>query len=335
MTTTPVQLSIRGLRAEYRQRRGLIGRPHKVTILENFDLDVFDRETLGLVGESGSGKTTLIQTILGLLRPAAGTIRLGSDTLTGRRSRREVQVVFQNPFSSLDPHLSVLDIVTEPLVVHRVGTRPERRTIAVDLLENVGLGPRFLTAYPHELSGGQAQRVALARALALRPRLLLLDEPTSSLDVSVQAQVLNLLLDLQAKFGLTYLFVTHDLSVVQHISDRIAVMYLGQIVELGPTEEIFASPGHPYTQALLAASGQGNKTAAVRGTSTPTFADPPRGCRFHPRCPHVMDVCRRKVPPSASVGPGWVAKCYLVDMSKDHGATSDAKSESTREAVNG
>jgi peptide/nickel transport system ATP-binding protein len=219
--------------------------------------------------------------------------------------------------------------------VHRVGSRQERRSTAVELLEDVGLSPRFLTAYPHELSGGQAQRVALARALALRPRLLLLDEPTSSLDVSVQAQVLNLLLDLQAKFGLTYLFVTHDLSVVQHISDRIAVMYLGQIVELGPTEQIFASPAHPYTRALLAASGRGNTTSALRGMSTPTFSDPPRGCRFHPRCPHVMDICRKDVPSSLSVGPGWVAKCYLVETSKDLGMSSIAKGESAQEAVNG
>jgi len=329
-------LEIRGLRAEY-EERGMLFRRNRVTILDGFDLVVGERETLGLVGESGSGKTTLIQTILGLVKPAAGSILLdGKPLARDGRARSAIQVVFQNPFSSLDPHLSVLDIVAEPLAVHGTVTRSERRSTVVGLLDEVGLSSRFLSAYPHELSGGQAQRVALARALALRPKLLLLDEPTSSLDVSVQAQVLNLLLELQARYGLTYLFVTHDLAVVQHISDRIAVMYLGQIVEMGPTDEIFTAPAHPYTRALLAASGHGQPATGVIGTAMPRFTDPPPGCRFHTRCPLVIDVCRTTVPATVAVGSGWTAKCHLVAMGQADGAGELASpTDSDREAVNG
>jgi oligopeptide/dipeptide ABC transporter ATP-binding protein len=329
-------LEIRGLRAQY-EERGMLLRRNTVTILDGFDLAVRERETLGLVGESGSGKTTLIQTILGLVKPAAGTIYVdGKPLARDGHTRSAIQVVFQNPFASLDPHLSVLDVIAEPLVVHRAGNRDERKTTVTRLLDEVGLGPRFLTAYPHELSGGQAQRVALARALALRPKLLLLDEPTSSLDVSVQAQVLNLLLDLQSKLGLTYLFVTHDLSVVQHISDRIAVMYLGQIVELGPTDQVFGAPAHPYTRALLAASGHAEPEAGLIGTAMPRFTDPPAGCRFHTRCPLVMDVCRTTEPASATVGGGWTAKCHLVTTIAANGRVADANPpDPEREAVNG
>jgi peptide/nickel transport system ATP-binding protein len=319
---TEVLLSIRGLRAEYRIRHGFLHRAAPIAILDDFNLDVFERETLGLVGESGSGKTTLIQTVLGLLMPTAGEVRLNGVAVTAGRKdvRREMQVVFQNPFSSLDPHLTVLEVISEPLVVHKVAKRREREIVSAQLLDDVGLSREFLSAYPHELSGGQAQRVALARALALRPKLLLLDEPTSSLDVSVQAQVLNLLLELQRKFGLTYLFVSHDLGVVQHISDRIAVMYLGQIVEVGATDAIFRAPAHPYTQALLAASGHARDgLSAVLSGAVPKFSDPPAGCRFHTRCPFVMDVCRNLAPPAFPVAAGWSAKCHLLDKAETHG----------------
>jgi oligopeptide/dipeptide ABC transporter ATP-binding protein len=334
---TGALLSVSGLRAEYESRGGFLRRRRATPILDDFSLEVFERETLGLVGESGSGKTTLILTVLGLLKSAAGEIRLGGVRLTsGRNSlRREIQVVFQNPFSSLDPHLTVLEVISEPLVVHKVAKRHERDAIVTQLLDDVGLSREFLSAYPHELSGGQAQRVALARALALRPKLLLLDEPTSSLDVSVQAQVLNLLLELQQKFGLTYLFVSHDLGVVQHISDRIAVMYLGQIVEVGATDAIFRAPAHPYTQALLAASGHGgSRVANVLSGAMPKFTDPPAGCRFHTRCPFVMDVCRHVPPPAFTVAPGWEAACHLLDDAESHGnEQAIAGVDSVRDAV--
>ena len=312
-------LAIRGLRTEYPVRLGLFRRASAIRILDDFDLKIYPRETLGLVGESGSGKTTVIQSILRLVRAAAGEILLDGVDLTRaeggrlRRLRREVQVVFQNPFSSLDPHVNVLGQVSEPLRVHRVGNKGERQATVIQLLHEVGLSSEYLSRYPHELSGGQAQRVALARALALRPKLLLLDEPTSSLDVSVQAQVLNLLLDLQQKLGVAYLFVSHDLGVVQHLSDRIAVMYLGEIVEMGPTETIFRSPGHPYTRALLTASGRSIDQAPVVLTgNVPKFSSPPAGCRFHTRCPFVMEVCRAEVPPAFQVGDGQWARCHLL-----------------------
>lgn len=312
-------LSIRGLRADYPVRGGFLRRGSAIRVLDGFDLEIYPRETLGLVGESGSGKTTLIQTILLLNRPTGGKIWLEEQDLSSARGarlralRREIQVVFQNPFSSLDPHFTVAKSVAEPLRVHRVASAAKRREMVVQLIEDVGLSQEHLSAFPHQLSGGQAQRVALARALALHPKLLLLDEPTSSLDVSVQAQVLNLLLDLQERFGLAYLFVSHDLSVVQHISDRMAVMYLGEIVEIGPTETIFQGPAHPYTQGLLAASGEDQSKAyvPVRG-AVPKFSDPPSGCRFHTRCPFVMDVCKAVEPPAYAVQDGQLARCHLL-----------------------
>jgi len=267
-------LEIRDLRVEYSAGGGLLRRPTPVRVLDGIDLIVKERETLGLVGESGSGKTTLLLSVLRLIPAASGQVRIaGEDVLTAPRDRlrwlrRRMQVVFQNPHSSLDPHLPVHELVAEPLRIHTRMTRPERLGRVTNLLDDVGLPSTFAKAFPHELSGGQAQRVAIARALALSPTLLLLDEPTSSLDVSVQAQVLNLLVDLQQELGLTYVFVSHDLSVVQHISDRIAVLHLGQIIELGPTERIFQSPEHPYTQALLAASLPAETSGAARHLRT-------------------------------------------------------------------
>jgi peptide/nickel transport system ATP-binding protein len=284
-------LEIDRLSADYRGRRGLLRRGTPTRILEDFELEVRRGETLGLVGESGCGKTTLLLSLLRLVPARAGRVLLdGEDVLAAdreglQRLRRDAQVVFQNPFSSLDPRMTVLELVAEPLRLQGTHERAARRSAVVELLDAVGLGEQLLGSRPRQLSGGQAQRVAIARAIALRPKLLVLDEPTSALDVSVQAQVLNLLLDLQREFDMTYLFVSHDLRVVQHVSDRIAVMYLGELVELGRTEDVFSAPAHPYTQALLAAGLEADsRTGAARARgSVPRFTEPPSGCRFHPR----------------------------------------------------
>jgi peptide/nickel transport system ATP-binding protein/oligopeptide transport system ATP-binding protein len=315
-------LAIRDLRVEYPVRRGLFRRAEPLRVLNDFSLEIQDGETVGLVGESGSGKTTLIQAILGLVHPNGGQVLLGGEDLMTadaaqlRRLRRQVQVVFQNPFSSLDPHMKVLDVVAEPLRVHNEAKPSERKERVISLLDEVGLGSHVVDAYPHELSGGQAQRVAMARALALRPKLILLDEPTSALDVSVQAQVLNLLLALQKRLHISYLFVSHDLEVVHHVSDRMAVMYLGQIVESGPAESMFRMPAHPYTKALLATSAQSverEDVVLLRG-GIPKFSDPPPGCRFHPRCPFVMEKCKTIEPAKFSTGQGWWGRCHLLDV---------------------
>ena len=266
------------------------GRP-PLQAVAGVSLEIAQGEVFGLVGESGSGKTTLARCLLGLIEPTSGSISFdGHDLATTagdarRRLRRQVQAVFQDPVGSLDPRLTVRDLVGEPIVAH------EGRVAGFDarirgLVEEVGLGVQHLGRRPHELSGGQCQRVAIARALALRPRLVVLDEPTSSLDVSVQAQILNLLGDLRRAHGLTYLLISHDLSVVRHLTDRVAVMYLGRIVELGPTTELFVAPRHPYTRALLVAapSVDGEGPAPLIHSDPPSASDPPSGCPFHPRC---------------------------------------------------
>lgn len=317
-------LEIKALSTQYTSRGGLFRASVVTKVLDNFSLDVFAGETLGLVGESGCGKTTLILSLLRLVAASAGSILLDGEDVAragGQRLRylrRQMQVVFQNPYSSLDPHMTVSELVGEPLVVHSRSSRVERFQQVATLLADVGLDPRAVTFFPHQLSGGQAQRVALARALALKPRLLLLDEPTSALDVSVQAQVLNLLVELQQRHGLTYVFVSHDLSVVQHISNRIAVMYLGEIVELGPTEQVFNHPQHPYTRALLAAatpSTDARRLPRLPSTNpVPSFANIPDACRYHTRCPFVMDKCRTTSPPRyhAEDAAHW-ARCHLLD----------------------
>jgi oligopeptide/dipeptide ABC transporter ATP-binding protein len=332
VTASPL-LRVRGLRVDYESRRGFLRPGRPITVLESLDLDVYPRETLGLVGESGSGKTTLLETLLRLRRSTAGTIVLdGHDERASRRERqrqwtRDVQVVFQNPYSSLDPRLRVADIVAEPLRVHTDTRGGHRRQLVADLLERVGLNQAHLRAYPHQLSGGQAQRVAVARSLVLQPRLLLLDEPTSALDVSVQAQVLNLLLELQEALGLTYLFVSHDLAVVQHISHRIAVMYLGQLVELDATQSLTQTPKHPYTQALLAATALNAPEGAVLKGAVPKFSAVPTGCRFHPRCPFAMEICRKTEPPAYPIGAtGGFVRCHLYSSESSGQQTSMATS---------
>ena len=323
---TPWLLQVSELRKDYPIRKGFRRRVvGNVRAVDDVSFYINEGETLGLVGESGCGKTTTARCILRALRPTAGRVLFRTkegpvvDVATLRRRdlrllRREMQMVFQDPFSSLNPRMTLRDIVGEPLLVHGMTNRREREDRVADLLRLVGLRPEFMRRFPHAFSGGQRQRIGIARALALNPRLVVADEPVSALDVSVQAQVLNLLLDLQSEFGLTYLFVGHDLSVVKKISDRIAVMYVGRLVEMATTEELFRTPKHPYTAALLAAVPEPDPRARWQAVALPgevaNPANPPTGCYFHPRCSHAADVCRLQAPVLEEVAPGHVVSCH-------------------------
>ncbi|HSI81412.1 MAG TPA: oligopeptide/dipeptide ABC transporter ATP-binding protein [Solirubrobacterales bacterium] len=302
---------------------GLLGgKTGRVRAVDGVSLRVAEGETLGLVGESGCGKSTLCRTMLGLLEPTSGSVRFRGREIAGaparelRPLRREMQMVFQDPYASLNPRKRIGEIVGEPLAVHGIGSRRERRSIVAELLERVGLGPEHADRYPHEFSGGQRQRIGIARALALRPRLIVADEPVSALDVSIQAQVLNLLADLQAELGLTYVLVAHDLGVVRQACDRIAVMYLGRVVEIGPAEDVYSRPIHPYTRSLLDAAPIPDPVASrERGEALavgePASAErPPPGCRFHPRCPRATAVCTGLEPGLADHGGGRRAACH-------------------------
>jgi oligopeptide/dipeptide ABC transporter ATP-binding protein len=302
-------MEVRDLHVHFPIRRGLLRRQTgSVRAVDGVSFDLHRGETLGLVGESGCGKSTTGLAMLRLLDPTAGRVlfegrdvaSLGEREL--RASRRHMQMVFQDPYSSLNPRMTVGSIIVEPLAVHRIGTPAERRDRVAELMRLVGLDPSFINRYPHEFSGGQRQRVGLARALATGPALIVADEPISALDVSIQAQVVNLMADLKGKLGLTYLMVSHDLSMVRYLSDRVAVMYLGRIVEIGGRDAVFDTPLHPYTRALLSAiptpdprRERGRRRIVLKG-DVPSPANPPGGCRFHPRCPIATAECRTTDP---------------------------------------
>ncbi|MHB9149636.1 MAG: ABC transporter ATP-binding protein [Thermoleophilia bacterium] len=297
-----------------------IGMVHAV---EGVTFSISEGETLGLVGESGCGKTTTGRCILQLYKPTSGSILFEGKELTAldrdsmQHVRRDMQIVFQDPYASLNPRMTVGSIVGEPLTIHRIGTRAERKQRVRELLDLVGLNPSFTNRYPHQFSGGQRQRIGLARALALNPKLIICDEPVSALDVSIQAQILNLFDKLQQDLGLTYLFIAHNLSVVKHISDRVAVMYLGKIMEIAPSRELYASPVHPYTYGLLSAipipdpSVQKLREHVVLEGDVPSPVDPPSGCVFHPRCFRAKAICAQQVPQMEPHGQGHEAACFF------------------------
>ena len=296
--------------------------------VDEVSLELARGRTFALVGESGCGKTTLARTLALLHRPTGGELRFdGNNFSTNKRQyiksiRRSIQVIFQDPYGALNPRMTVATIIAEPLRIHREGDRRSRADRVVELMESVGLSPALANRYPHEFSGGQRQRIGIARALALRPKLVIADEPVSALDVSVQSQVLNLMQDLQETLGLTYLLVSHDLAVVDHMADRVAVMYLGRIVESAERNDLFARPAHPYTLALMRAiprpGGGKRKPGDSLGGEVPSPLDPPSGCAFHPRCPRAIDLCRRERPvlePVEGSGAGHNAACHLKGWS--------------------
>lgn len=313
MNDTPAQtndriiLKVESLVKHYPLRGGIFSRKiGYVKAVQDVSFDIVKGETLGLVGESGCGKSTLARTMILLERPTSGKVVFeGRDiaSLSSKelfRVRRRIQMIFQDPYSSLNPRMTVGEIVRDPLIVHKMGTGREQNERVSSLLSRVGLSADMTDRYPHEFSGGQRQRIGVARALALDPQLLIADEPVSSLDVSVQSQVLNLLTQLQKDLGLTYLFISHDLSVVEYISDRIAVMYLGRIVEMGDTKEIFKNPAHPYTRALMEAvpipdPKRGGRKIVLKG-EPPSAINPPSGCAFHPRCTFALETCKKEIP---------------------------------------
>jgi oligopeptide/dipeptide ABC transporter ATP-binding protein len=317
-------LEVVGLKKHFPVKRGVLRRTvGQVFAVDGVSFSIGEAETLGLVGESGCGKSTVARTILRLIEPTDGAIRLGGADVTRlgktamRPYRRQMQMIFQDPFSSLNPRMSAGDIVGEPLLVHGIANSREREEQVAALFQQVGLRLAQVHSFPHEFSGGQRQRISIARALALNPKLIVADEPVSALDVSIQAQVINLLMDLQREKRLSYLFIAHDLAVVEHISHRVAVMYLGKIVEHADKKTLFTDPKHPYTEALLAAVPVPNprlkREKRLLQGDVPSPINPPPGCTFHTRCPYAEERCRIEVPRFREIAPGHAVACHLVN----------------------
>lgn len=316
-------LQVKSLKKYFSGRSGTWGKKTEVRAVDGVDLTIYPGETVSIVGESGCGKSTTGRCILRLIEPTDGEIIFDGKDLMKlseaelRLMRRDMQIVFQDPFASLNPRKTVRQILSEPLVVHQLGDADERRRKVEEMIEIVGLSKQQLDRYPHEFSGGQRQRIGIARALILRPKLVIADEPVSALDVSIQAQILNLLQDLQREFQLTYLFISHDLSVVRHISDRVAVMYLGRVVEIADKRQLYQQPQHPYTQALLSAvpipDPEHRTERILLEGDLPSPSNPPAGCPFHPRCPVRMDKCREQVPTLKERQAGHLVSCHLLD----------------------
>ena len=323
-TTGTTLVDVKGLKVYFPIKGGIFGRTvAHVKAVDGVDMFIRRGETLGLVGESGCGKSTTGRAILQLIKPTAGSVKVDGVELTKlspnevRKKREQMQMIFQDPYGSLDPRFTVGQVIAEPLENFKRGNAKENREQVEDLLRVVGLNPYYVNRFPHEFSGGQRQRIGIARALALHPSFIVADEPVSALDVSIQAQVLNLLQDLQGKFGLTYLFVAHNLSVVKHISDRVAVMYLGRVVELTESEKLYETPLHPYTQALLSAipvpdpTIEAKRKRIILEGDVPSPVNPPPGCNFHPRCWKAQAICREVIPPLEEKQKGHYAACHF------------------------
>jgi peptide/nickel transport system ATP-binding protein len=334
--TAPI-LEVDNLVTHFPIRQGAFGRMGgTVRAVDGVSFEVHRGETFGLVGESGCGKSTLGRSILRLIEPTSGSVRFDGQELVGmpqaqlRKLRRRMQLIFQDPYASLNPRMKVREIVGEGLAIHRLASGVERERQVAALLEKMGLGAEAMDRYPHEFSGGQRQRIGIARALAVGPELVIADEPISSLDVSIQAQIVNLMVDLQRELGLTYVFIAHDLKIIEYISTRVAVMYLGKIVEMARAEEIYRAPKHPYTQALLSAIPVPDPTRKseriILAGDVPSPAHPPPGCPFHPRCRYAFDRCRTEVPPLYQLAGGHLASCFLVEEQAGHNPQPSTRS---------